>query len=192
MNRHHQQKLSLLLAWPYPSSSLVFSVLVASPECSMGYIARLHTIFNKGNAVQIPSCTGCPANIQATFVEIFSGDEAWSNGMRLLGYHGHSIDARKSKVLDFLTPNGFHIGQRVFKIRGASICICHGHPRRLPRVCVGGVCQVQMYFIPAPLDSTCSGPRVPQGFSAAPQGPSTPKGTPTAHTDPPKVCANSL
>jgi len=41
-----------------------------------------------------------------TFTELFAGDQAWSKGMRLLGYKGTSIDARYNADSDFLSPEG--------------------------------------------------------------------------------------
>ena len=41
------------------------------------------------------------------FIEIFSGDQSVSTGIRLFGYHGQSVDARHGLHHDILEPSGF-------------------------------------------------------------------------------------
>ena len=42
-----------------------------------------------------------------TYQELFAGEQAWSGGMRMLGYVGRSYDVRYGEQYDFLTPVGF-------------------------------------------------------------------------------------
>ena len=65
----------------------------------MGYTKRLLALLALLNAADMLQ--------DRTYAEMFAGDEAWSSGMKLLGYKGISMDARKDADHDFLRPVGF-------------------------------------------------------------------------------------
>ena len=57
-----------------------------------------------------------------TFVGMFAGEAAVSRGMRLMGFRGEALDARRSTSHDFLTPTGFLVTlHAVMRIRCGGV-----------------------------------------------------------------------
>jgi len=88
----------------------------------MGYTKRLRWFIELAPALQLVA--------HLTYLEVFSGQEAWSAGMRLYGYEGRSYDTVNGSEQDFMTPEGFLlvIATAMAMHRGSiflGACPCH-------------------------------------------------------------------
>ena len=85
----------------------------------MGYTVRLLALI--ALLGPIPPATN-------SFLELFAGEEAWSDGMRLLGYVGMSMDARRNIDYDILKPQGFLLAILSVMIMHAGAVALGGPP----------------------------------------------------------------